>query len=153
MLGLYVEYDRHAVGQTCVMWQAYLFREYVNNVKCMYTSTPDNIVDYTDFIFKQTQRHILSYVYLHTYIWRYMETHAWLVQWYKQTLILVYLHAYTHKQTFMHVCPHIYAYLHGNMHVCLATHMYTFILHTYNSWMSAYIKCMYMHSTYMYVCG
>ena len=38
--GLHVEYSIGAVGHTYMMFQAYLFRTYVSNVKCMYSSAP-----------------------------------------------------------------------------------------------------------------
>ena len=59
MVGLCVGYDRHAVGQTCAIWQAYLFRAHANNVKCMYTSAPSHTVDSSESICMQMQMHTL----------------------------------------------------------------------------------------------
>ena len=49
-MGLHVEYITSALGPICVMWQAYLFREYANNVKCMYNSACGDSVDRSEFI-------------------------------------------------------------------------------------------------------
>ena len=69
MCSLYVEYSISAVGQICAMWQTYLFRAYVNNVKCtcMYTSAPGHTVDCSEFIFMQTKMHTFQHMKLYTY--------------------------------------------------------------------------------------
>ena len=51
MLGLYVEYSRHAVGQTHTMCQAYCAGTYANNAKCMYHCATAHTVDYSEFIY------------------------------------------------------------------------------------------------------
>ena len=45
MLGLYVDYSCNALGYICAISQAYLFRAYANNMKCMYMSVSGHIVD------------------------------------------------------------------------------------------------------------
>ena len=40
----YVDYSCSAVGYVHAMWQAYLFRGYGNNVKCIYSSVPGHIL-------------------------------------------------------------------------------------------------------------
>ena len=50
MWGLYVDYSSSDMGHIHTVWQAYLFRLYANNVKCVYTSIPGHIVDCSEFI-------------------------------------------------------------------------------------------------------
>ena len=51
MLGLYAAYSRHAVGYTCTIWQAYLFRDICQYCEMyIYTSVYGHIVDFSEFI-------------------------------------------------------------------------------------------------------
>ena len=50
MWGLHVDYITGAVEHAYTMWQAYMFRAYANNVKCMYISACGHIVDCIEFI-------------------------------------------------------------------------------------------------------
>ena len=50
MWSLYLGYNGATVIYIFVMWEAYLFRAYANNVKCMHTSHPGHIVEFGEFI-------------------------------------------------------------------------------------------------------
>ena len=69
MLNLYVEYSSNVVGHTCSMWQAYLLRAYVNNVKCMYTRDCGDILYYIEFIWGMYADISASYVYISSLVY------------------------------------------------------------------------------------
>ena len=64
MWGLYVDYNRSAVGHIYAMCQAYLFRAYASNVKVMYTTAPGHIVDCIKFIWGTYTDIVAAYEYM-----------------------------------------------------------------------------------------
>ena len=120
--------------------------------------------------------HALICTYINTYMHTYMEAHVFLIQIYRQKLMLpINKHAYMYTYTDIHAClfTYIHTYWYANMyalsHTCLVTHtdyIHSFVniyihthIHTYTSCIYAYIKAyLYTHSifvclhSYIYVC-
>ena len=134
-IGLYVEYSRHAVGQTCnvagifvqgdmpIMWNACTSVLLVTwmiamSSKEIYTLIQLCICTWTNFLMWHLRE--ICVVGIHTYLYTNIFT---CLSIYIHTYLCANMHAYTHACLATHIHTHAYTFV----HVCINTNVLTCI--------------------------